>query len=231
MMDLLINSSYFAVLLTIGAFYAGQAVRRRTGLDIANPLLIAVLIVIAVLLALGVDIETYQAGAQFVSWLLTPATVCLALPLYCQISVLRRNAAAAVTGVLIGVLSSAVFIALLALVLGLNARETATLLPKSVTTAIGVGISEELGGIPALTVAAIILTGLCGNLMARPLCRLLKITDPVARGLAIGASSHAIGTAKALEMGEVEGAMSSAAVAVCGLVTVFAAPLFMRFFA
>ena len=230
MIDLLQNSSCFAVLLTIGAFAVGQAVRQRIGRDIANPLLIAVLLVIAVLLLLDIDVETYQSGAQLISWLLTPATVCLALPLSRQINVLRRNAAAAVTGVLMGVLSSAVLITLLVFCFGLNAREAATLLSKSVTTAIGVSISEELGGIPALTVAAISLSGLCGNLTARPLCRLLKITDPVARGLAIGASSHAIGTVKALEMGEIEGAMSSAAVAVCGLVTVFAAPLFMRLF-
>lgn len=227
MIGMLQGSSYFAVLLTVGAFAIGQAVRKKTGKDIANPLLIAVLLVIATLLALDFDVEAYQSGAQFVSWLLTPATVCLALPLYRQVSVLRKNAAAVALGIGMGVLSSAVFILLLVWGFDLNARQAATLLPKSVTTAIGVGICDELGGIPALTVAVIILTGLCGNLIARPLCRLLRITDPVARGLAIGASSHAIGTAKALEIGEVEGAMSSVAVAVCGLVTVFAAPLFL----
>ncbi len=227
MKEILQDSAYFATLLTIGAFAAGQAVRRKTGRDIANPLLIAVLLVIAALRLLDIDCAVYQSGAGLVSWLLTPATVCLALPLYRQIAVLRKNAAAVAVGIAVGVLSSAVLIALLSLLFHLDARQTATLLPKSVTTAIGIGISEELGGIPPLTVAVIILTGLCGNLMARPICRLFKITDPVARGLAIGAASHAMGTVKALEMGELEGAMSSVAVAVCGLLTVVTAPLCM----
>ena len=220
------NSSYFAVLLTIGAFAAGQAVRRRIGRHRQPPAHRCAL-VIAVLLLL--DIETYQSGAQLISWLLTPATVCLALPLYRQINVLRRNAAAAVTGVLMGVLSSAVLITAGFLFWSERARGCDAA-PQIGNNGHRRQHFRRAGRYPALTVAAIILTGLCGNLTARPLCRLLKITDPVARGLAIGASSHAIGTVKALEMGEIEGAMSSAAVAVCGLVTVFAAPLFMRFF-
>lgn len=231
MKETLQSSAYFATLLTTGAFAAGQAVRRKTGRDAANPLLIAVLLVMAVLFLLDMDCEAYQAGAQPVSWLLTPATVCLALPLYRQIEILRKNALAAAVGVAVGVLSSAACILLLSLAFRLDAQQTATLLPKSVTTAVGIGVSEELGGIPAVTVAVIILTGLCGNLTAKPVCRLFRITDPVAKGLAIGASSHAVGTVKALEMGEIEGAMSSAAVAVCGLVTVVAAPVCMRLLA
>ncbi len=227
MSALLQQSAYFAVLLTIGAFAVGDALHRKTGRDMANPLLIAVIIVAVVLLALDIDYAVYEAGAGVISWLLTPATVCLALPLYRQIEILRKNAAAAAVGVLVGVVSSAVLIFLLAMVFRLDSRQLATLLPKSVTTAIGIGISQELGGIPALTVAVIVLTGLCGNLTAGAVCRLFKITDPFAKGLAIGAASHAMGTSKALEMGEIEGAMSSVAVAVCGLVTVAAAPVFM----
>lgn len=231
MIDFLTQSAYFGVLLTIGAYAVGHAVRSRTGRDIANPLLIAMLIVIAVLLAFDIDYEVYEKGAQTVSWLLTPATVCLALPLYRTIDLVRKNVTAIAVGILAGVLSSAALITLIIVIFRLDAVQYATLLPKSVTTAVGMGISEELGGIPALTVASIVITGLCGNLTARLVCRVCRITDPVAVGLAIGASCHALGTAKALEMGEIEGAMSSIAVAVCGLVTVGVAPIMLHLLA
>ncbi len=231
MIDFLTQSAYFGVLLTIGAYAIGHAVRNRTGKDIANPLLIAMLIVMAVLLAFDIDYSVYEKGAQTVSWLLTPATVCLALPLYRTIDLVRKNVGAIAVGILSGVLSSAVLITLIVVIFRLDAVQYATLLPKSVTTAVGMGISEELGGIPALTVASIVITGLCGNLTARFVCRVCRVTDPVAIGLAIGASCHALGTAKALEMGEVEGAMSSIAVAVCGLVTVGVAPIMLHLLA
>ena len=163
-------------------------------------------------------------GARYISYLLTPATVCLAIPLYKQLSLLKKHWKAVTAGLVVGVVSSAAGVTALALIFNLDHAQFVTLLPKSVTSAIGLGIAEELGGMPSLAVAVIVLTGVMGNVIARGLCRILRITEPVAQGLGIGAASHAVGTAKALEMGEVQGAMSSLAVAVAGILTVAAAP-------
>ena len=148
------------------------------------------------------------------------------MPLYRQISLLRKNLKAVIAGILSGVLASMVSVLILAKLFGLSHEEYVTLLPKSITTAIGMGVSDELGGIVTITVAVIIITGVLGNMIAEVVCKVAKIEEPIAKGLALGTSAHAIGTAKAMEMGEVEGAMSSLAIAVAGLVTVVAASMF-----
>lgn len=158
--------------------------------------------------------------------LVTPATVCLAIPLYEQLSLLKKNAAAIIVGILSGVITSALCVLVLACVFSLSHQMYVTLLPKSITSAIGMSISEELGGIPSITVAVIILSGIVGNMLAPFFCRIFKITDPIAKGIAVGSSSHAIGTARAIEMGEIEGAMSGLSVAVSGLVSVLSINLF-----
>ena len=181
------------------------------------------------LLITGVDFESYQAGADKLSYLLTPATVCLAIPLYEQIGLLKNHARAIMAGLVSGVLTSLISILGMAAVFGLSHEEYVTLLPKSITTAIGMGVSEELGGIVTITVAVILVTGILGNVIAEPVCRLFKIQEPVAKGVAIGSAAHAIGTAKAMEMGEIEGAMSSLSIAVAGLLTVAGASVFASF--
>lgn len=168
----------------------------------------------------------YKASASPLSYLLLPATVSLAIPLYEKWELLKSNLIAILVGILAGVLTSLGSITTLALLLKLDAVQAVTLLPKSVTTAIGMDIANTLGGIPSLAGAVIILTGITGNLTAQWLCRVLNITDPLARGIGIGTASHAIGTAKALELGEVEGAMSSLAVALAGVITALLAPVF-----
>lgn len=167
--------------------------------------------------------------AKYLSYLLTPATVCLAIPLYEQLEQLKKNAKAIAAGILSGVLSSLVSVLALAAAFGLSHEEYVTLLPKSITTAIGMGVSEELGGIVTITVAVIIVTGVLGNIIAELVCKIFRIHEPVAKGIAIGSASHAIGTAKAMEMGEVEGAMSSLSIAVSGLLTVIGASVFAMF--
>lgn len=204
-------------------------IRRKWKFAILNPLLISIIIVIAVLLVLRMDYETYNEGAKYLSYLLTPATVCLAIPLYEQLEHLKKNVKAIAAGILSGVLSSLVSVWALSAAFGLSHEEYVTLLPKSITTAIGMGVSEELGGIVTITVAVIIVTGVLGNIIAELVCRLFRIKEPVAKGIAIGSASHAIGTAKALEMGEVEGAMSSLSIAVSGLLTVIGASIFEMF--
>ena len=191
--------------------------------------MISIFLVIAVLLIFDVDYERYNEGAKYLSYLLTPATVCLAIPLYEQLEQLKKNAKAIAAGILSGVLSSLVSVLALAAAFGLSHEEYVTLLPKSITTAIGMGVSEELGGIVTITVAVIIVTGVLGNIIAELVCKIFRIHEPVAKGIAIGSASHAIGTAKAMEMGEVEGAMSSLSIAVSGLLTVIGASVFAMF--
>lgn len=218
------NSIYFGFFLTVGAYLIGLQIKKRLKLAVFNPLLLAILLVMGVLTLTKTSYETYQQGANFVSNLLTPATVCLAIPLYKQLHLLKKHALAVAVGITSGVLTSAVCIFLLCKLFHLGHQHYVTLLPKSITTAIGMGVSEEAGGIVTLTVLSIIITGIVGNMCAEVLCRLARIVHPVAKGLAIGTSAHALGTAKALEIGEIEGAMSSLAIAVAGLMTVLVVP-------
>ena len=172
------------------------------------------------------DYQQYNEGAKYISYLLTPATVCLAVPLYQQLDLLRKHLKAVAGGITAGVLASLVSVLLLSKLFALSHEQYVTLLPKSITTAIGMGISEELGGIATITVAVIIVTGILGNVIAEFVCKLFRIEEPIAKGLALGTASHAIGTAKAMELGAVEGAMSSLAIAVAGLLTVLGASVF-----
>lgn len=220
------NSAFFGVALSLCAYCLGVVVQKHVKCPLLNPLLVSAALIIALLVGAHIDYEVYNTGAKYLSYLLTPATVCLAVPLYEKLSLLRRDGAAVLTGVLAGVLTTLVSVLLLSAAFGLSHAEYVTLLPKSITTAIGMGVSEELGGHVTVTVAAIIATGMTGSTIAPGLCRLLKIHDPVAKGVAIGTASHAMGTSKAMEMGETEGAMSSLAIVVSGILTVAVVPFF-----
>lgn len=223
------NSMFAGVVLSLIAYLLGVMLKKKLKLGIFNPLLIAILISIAVLLIAKIDYATYNEGAKYLSWLLTPATICLAIPLYEQWELLKRNYKAVLLGLLAGTVTSLTTVFVLAKLFGLSHEEYVTLLPKSITTAIGMGVSEELGGYVTITVAVIIITGVLGNIFGELICKLFKITEPISKGLAFGASSHAIGTAKALEIGEVEGAMSGLAIAVSGILTVAFSSLFANF--
>lgn len=225
-MEALMGSSlYFGMLLSVGSYLFGLWLKKKTGLAIFNPLLTAIVIVILFLSLFRIGYEEYNRGAGYLSYFLTPATVCLAIPLYKQLALLKKHLAAVFVSIVTGVLGSAGSIFVMARLFGLQHVHYVTLLPKSITTAIGMGVSEEAGGIVTLTVASIIITGILGNIAAEPVFKLFKIKDPMARGLALGTSAHAIGTARALEMGEIEGAMSSLSIAVAGLLTVIVVPL------
>ena len=220
------NCACFGVFLCLGAYFLAVRINRWWKSPLTNPLLLAVACVIAVLVLCRVDYTVFRDSAGPLSYLLTPATVSLAIPLYRQLEQLRRHARAIVLGVLSGVLTSSLSILAMSALFGLSHAQYVTLLPKSVTTAIGMSLSSELGGAAAITVTAIVVTGILGNCMAVFLCRLFRITEPVARGIAIGTASHALGTSKAIELGEVEGAMSGLSIAVAGLMTVVAAQVF-----
>lgn len=230
MAEFLQNSLFFGAFASIGAYMLGVLIKNKLKLAILNPLLIAIVLLIAFLAAFHLDYEVYSESAAYLSYLLTPATVCLAVPLYQQLETLKKNWVAIVCGIAAGTVAGLGSVLGLAALFGLSHEEYVTFLPKSITTAIGMGVSQELGGITAITVAVIILTGIQGNIMAEGILRLLRITEPVARGLAIGTSAHAIGTTRAMELGEAEGAMSSLAIAVAGLITVAAASIFAGFY-
>ena len=204
----------------------GTLLKKKFKLAIFNPLLIAVICVMAVLILFHIDYDTYNEGGQYISYLLTPATVSLAVPLYRQIELLKNNIKAVAAGILSGVLASMVGVYILARAFHLNSQLYVTLLPKSITTAIGMGVSEELGGVVTITVAVIVITGVLGNVISDLVCKLFRLEEPVAKGLALGTAAHAIGTAKAMELGEIEGAMSSLAIAVAGLLTVVTSSVF-----
>ncbi len=228
MNELFRDSLYAGAALSLTAYMLGVVLKKRFRLGIFNPLLISIAISIVVLLLGKIDYEVYNDSAKYLGYLLTPATVCLAIPLYEQWELLKKNYKAVLLGLLAGAVTSLLTVFVLSRVCGLSHEEYVTFLPKSVTTAIGMGISEELGGYVTITVAVIILTGVFGNVTGEMICRILRIKDPVSKGLAFGAASHAIGTSKAIEIGDVEGAMSGLAIAVSGIITVVLAPVFAR---
>jgi predicted murein hydrolase (TIGR00659 family) len=218
------------VFLSIATYELGVLLKRKWKIAIFNPLLISVILIIIILLVGHIDYEVYNQGAQYITYLLTPATVALAVPLYEQLQPLKDNWKAILLGILSGALTSAVCVLVLSMLFGFTHEQYVTLLPKSITTAIGMGLSEELGGIVSITVAVIVLTGVIGNMFAEQICRLFRITEPVAKGIGIGSASHAMGTAKAMEIGEVEGAMSSLSIAVSGIITVIFAIVFSKIY-
>lgn len=224
--DIFTQSVFAGAAVSLIAYMAGSALKKKFRSGIFNPLLIAVAVTIVVLAATGTDYDTYYEGAHYLSWLLTPATVALAVPLYEQWLILKENAAAVIGGITAGVLTSLVTTFAISKIMGLTHEQYVTMLPKSITTAIGMGVSEELGGYVTITVAVIVITGVLGNMTGELFCRILRIEEPVSKGLAMGTSAHAIGTAKAMEMGEMEGAMSGLSIAVAGLITVVLAPVF-----
>lgn len=230
MNEFLQDSVFFGVFISIVTYEIGALIKRKWNVAIFNPLLISIALIIVFLILFDVDYDTYEFGAKYLSYFLTPATVALAVPLYEQIEPLKHNWKAIVAGILSGALTSALCVLILSVIMGLDHKQYVTLLPKSITTAIGMGLSEELGGIVTITVAVIVVTGVIGNMFAEQICKIFHIVDPVAKGIAIGSSAHAMGTSKAMEMGEIEGAMSSLSIAVSGLLTVVVSITFAQIY-
>lgn len=229
MNNLVMQSAFFGVMVSLLAYTLGTFLKKKFKMAIFNPLLVAIIVTIIILLVCHIDYKSYYSGAKYLSYLLTPATVCLAIPLYEQLLLLKENWKAVFFGILSGVITSLSTVFILSLIFGLNHKNYVSLLPKSITTAIGMGVSEELKGYVTITVAVIIITGVLGNIIAETACKVFRINEPIAKGIAIGSASHAIGTAKAMEMGEIEGAMSSLSIAVAGLLTVVGASIFAYF--
>ena len=229
MHEFIAGSATFGVVLSLVCYYIGVLLKKKFNSGIMNPLLISIILTIAVLLLFRINYADYNSSAKYLSWLLTPATVSLAIPLYMELDRLKKNFRAILISIFVGTVTSLVSILLFALIFRFSHSQFVTFLPKSITTAIGMGISEEMGGIVPITVAAIIVTGILGNIIGEGVLKLCRVTDPIAKGLAMGTSAHAIGTARAMEMGEVEGAMSSLAIVTAGIITVIGANLFAMF--
>lgn len=225
MAEFLGSISLFPLVLTLGAYQLGLWLRKKWNNPLCNPLLIATVLVIGVLLLTGVSVDTYEAGMGPLSWLLTPATVCLALPLYRQLKVLKKSLGAIFAGIAAGTLTSLLVVFGLCRLWGLDETLTVSLLPKSITSAMGMVLSAENGGIESLTTAVIVVTGILGSLVGSLLCKLFKIQDPVAQGVAFGTACHVIGTSRANELDPLAGAVSSLSLAVAGLLTAVLFPL------
>ena len=225
MSTFLSNSIFFGVLLCLLSYQAGVFLRQKTKIAAFNPLLISIIIVIFVLVMFHIKFEDFYKGSKYISFLLTPA---LAIPLYSKLTLLKSNFKAIMSGLIAGVLTSLISIFIMSLLFGLSHENYVSMLPKSITTAIGIGVSEELGGVSTITTAVIIVTGVFGNVSADIVYKIFNITNPIAKGIGLGSSAHAIGTSKALEMGETEGAMSSLSIAVAGIITVIFASFFAK---
>ena len=228
-MKLLESIDIFPVLLTLAAFRIGQLCQQRWKKPIFNPTLIGMILVVVFVLATGMNPDVYTAGMKKISWLMTPATICLAIPMYEQFQVLKKSLKAIVAGVAAGALSCMLVIFAAGLLLGFEHSVLVSLLPKSVTTAIGVSLSELFGGMGGVTTAAIIVTGIGGNMMGLVLCKLFGITDEVSQGVAFGTAAHVIGTAKANELSQLTGAASSLSLVVAGLLTAVFMPMIASF--
>jgi predicted murein hydrolase (TIGR00659 family) len=229
-MNEVLNNSLFGIMLSLFAFEVSCYIYKKTKFPFLNPLLISILIIIGILVGLNINFETYNKGGQFISIFLGPATVILAVPLYKQISLLKKHAGPILVGIFIGSSVGIISIILLSHAFELNEILIKSLTPKSVTTPIGMEISKQMQGIVPITVAAIVISGIIGSIVGNPICKVLKIKSKIALGVSLGTASHAVGTAKALELGETEGAMSSLAIGIAGLMTVFLAPFIYSIF-
>ena len=224
----ILSTPVFALMISLLAFEIGIFINKKTRLAVFNPLMLAIMIVIGTLLVLKIPLDDYKKGGDFISLFLTPATVVLAVPLYKNINSLKKDYVAIIGGVLVGCITAIISIWLMGNAFGLSPELLASLIPKSITTPLGIELSNQLGGIPSVTVAAIVITGIVGAVLAPALLKLFGIKDKTAKGIAIGTSAHALGTTKAVELGETEGAMSGLAIGLAGLVTVIIATILFK---
>ena len=224
----LLSIGILPVVLTLFAYQVGVLCQKKFKLPIFNPILIGMIIVIVTLKVTGLGTGEYQQGVKLMSWLMTPATVCLAIPMYEQIQALRKNLKAILVGVAAGALSCLTVLLVTCLVLHFDRNLTVSLLPKGITAAIGVSLTELFGGTPSITTLGISVTGIGGNMFGIAFCKLFKITEPIAQGVAFGTGAHVIGTAKANELSPLTGAVSSLSLVVAGLLTALLFPVIVN---
>lgn len=230
MLQQLTSDPLFGFILTIAVFLFYRFLEGNYHLKWLNPLAFSIVTIILLLNATSISYENYFAGAKYIDMFIAPATVALAIPLYRSIHLIKKHAMSIMVGISVGVLLNIILILFLSYLLKMDEVLMISLVPKSVTTAIAVDLSNQLGGVGAITVLSVIVTGLLAPLIAEPILTFFRITDPVAQGITLGTTSHAIGTSKAMELGEVQGAMSGLAIGIAGVLTVVAAPIMLNIF-
>ncbi len=224
-LEIVTSTPVFGIFITLIAFEIGLYLSKRLKSPLVNPILVAITILIVFLKTANIPYENYDIGGSYITFLLLPATVVLAVPLYKNFQLLKKNAIPILVGVFSGCMVNVLGLILLAQAIKLNPELLLSLLPKSVTTPIGLEISKQIGGIPQLTVACIVLTGITGVICGPTLFKILGVDNKVAQGVAYGTASHALGTSKAIEVGEIEGGMSGLSIGIAGLITVIIVPL------
>ena len=224
-MEWILELSLLPLIATILTYQFGLFLQKKTKSPLCNPLLISIILLIGLMVLTGYPNANYQAGMKTISWLITPATICLAVPLYQQVHILKKNWKAVITGITAGTLASLSFLLVTCRILDVGDVLTFSLLPKSITTAMGTALSAQTGGDEAITTAAIAITGILGCVLCKPLCKLFRITHPVAQGVALGTAAHVLGTTKARELSDLTGAVSSLSLTVAGILTAVLYPI------
>ena len=224
-MSELLQIPILPVVMTLLAYQAGVALRQKVKSPLCNPILVAVILILIFLFATGMDVNVYRTGNSLLSWLLTPATVSLAVTMYEQFQVLRKNTAVILAGVAAGAISCLLVVLALGLMFTYSPEMIISLLPKSVTTAIGVPLAEMAGGLTPITTAAIVVTGVAASVLGPVLCKVFRLTDEVSQGVAYGTAGHVVGTSKAMEQSTLAGAAGSLSLVVAGLLTAIIMPI------
>lgn len=224
-MEMITNTPLFGVIISLVAFEIGMFIFKKTKIALFNPLLIATIIVMIFLKYLNVPVKNYMLGGDLILFFLAPATVVLAIPLFQKIDLLKKYFVPIIGGGIIGAFTAIISVIVIGKILGINHDLLVSFMPKSITTPIGIEVSKMLGGIPSITVFAIIITGITGNVTAPFVYSVFKVKHPIAKGLGLGISSHAVGTSRAIEMGEIEGAMSALSIVIAGILTIVLAPI------
>lgn len=227
MMELL-DTPLFGILISLSAFEIGLFIYKKTKFAVFNPLLISVTLIIVFMLTFDIELDTYKKGGDIINFFLGPATVALAVPLYKRITLLKENLIPILVSVFLGSFTAIFSVFLVGKIFGMESRMIATLFPKSITTAIAIDLAKSMDAEVPITVVAVVWTGICGAIIGPTVCSLMKIKSKVAAGLAIGTASHAVGTSKAMEMGETEGAMSGLAIVLAGIATVILVPILVK---
>ncbi len=223
-----LNTPLFGILISLLAFELGLLIHKKTGFAIFNPLLLAVIMIITFMLSFDIDLATYKKGGDIINFFLGPATVALAVPLYKRVELLKKHLIPILASVFIGSFTAIFSVFLIGKLMGMDKSLIATLFPKSITTAIAIDLSRSMGGEVPITVVAVVWTGICGAIIGPAVCSLMNIKSSIAKGLAIGTASHAVGTSRAMELGETEGAMSGLAIVLAGIVTVILVPIMVK---
>ncbi|WP_293723337.1 LrgB family protein [uncultured Cetobacterium sp.] len=229
MKEILFDNAFFGIFISLISFKIGKDIFNKFKLPILNPILVALVIILSIMKIFDIPTSYYNKGGDILGFFIAPATVCLAIPLYKELDSLKKHYKIILIGSLVGSITAIVSVLILGKLLDIQDVILLSFVPKSITTPIGIEISKLLGGIPAITVFAIMVTGITGNIFAPFMLKLFKIENAIAKGLGIGISSHAVGTSKAIEMGETEGAMSALSIVIAGIITIFIAPIILKF--